>query len=147
MLLKWNITIFLVDANESGSGNLEIIINGGRVVCRVKELGTRQFLATFTPTQAIPHLIEMRFNNEQVGSWNVPIRSESASYQNGKSSHSIQQHTSTIYPNEEEQYSELTGLGLHRAQVGRTSFFDITTSIGQLQPSDVTVRMFGKIKQ
>lgn len=68
---------FEIDVRAAGSGNLEIIINSGRVACRVRELSTRQFLAQFKPTQAAPHLVEMRFNNEHVrGSpWNIPLRS------------------------------------------------------------------------
>jgi hypothetical protein len=139
----------LVDAQAAGSGNLEIIINSGRVICRVRELAPREFLAQFTPAQLIPHLIEMKFNNEHVrGSpWNVQAKNvEIAKYQNGHSTQ--QQLTSTLSSaNEEEQYSELAGIGLHRAQVGRISFFDISASTGQLKSSDVTVQMLGNLNK
>lgn len=39
------------------------------------------------------------------------------------------------------RYVELAGIGLRRAQVGKISFFDITASTGQLDPSDVVVRL------
>jgi hypothetical protein len=35
------------------------------------------------------------------------------------------------------------GIGLRRAQVGKISFFDITTSSGEIKPSDVSVRLIG----
>uniref|UniRef100_A0A1I7XV78 Calponin-homology (CH) domain-containing protein n=1 Tax=Heterorhabditis bacteriophora TaxID=37862 RepID=A0A1I7XV78_HETBA len=44
---------FEIDASAAGSGNLEIMINGGRVPCRVRELGSRQYMAIFTPTQVL----------------------------------------------------------------------------------------------
>lgn len=66
----------LVDATAAGSGNLEIIINGGRIACRVWELAPRQFKAQFTPTQPIKHVIEMKFNGEHVlhSPWHLPFR-------------------------------------------------------------------------
>ncbi len=42
------------------------MINGGRVACKVRELGSRLYLATFVPTQPVTHIIEMRFNGEMV---------------------------------------------------------------------------------
>jgi hypothetical protein len=59
----------LVDATSAGSGNLEIVINGGRVACRVQETSPRHFLAEFTPVQEMKHTVEMRLatnkNNAQ----------------------------------------------------------------------------------
>lgn len=59
-------SILVVDASAAGSGNLEIMINGGRVACKVRELGSRHYLATFTPIQPITHVVEMRFNGDPV---------------------------------------------------------------------------------
>ena len=67
--------ILPVDGSQAGSGNLEILVNGGRVVSHVKSLGNQRFLASFTPMDAMTHVVEMRFNGETVpGSpWNVEI--------------------------------------------------------------------------
>lgn len=72
------IILVLVDASAAGSGNLEIMINGGRVPCRVRELGGRSYLASFTPTQAVPHVIEMRFNGENVrlSPWMIHVKNQ-----------------------------------------------------------------------
>lgn len=54
------------------------MINGGRVPCRVRELRSRQYLAVFTPTHAVEHVVEMRFNGDRVrGSpWRIPIEDD-----------------------------------------------------------------------
>uniref|UniRef100_A0A183CGQ3 Filamin/ABP280 repeat protein n=1 Tax=Globodera pallida TaxID=36090 RepID=A0A183CGQ3_GLOPA len=64
-----------VDATAAGSGNLEIVINGGRVACRVRETNPRHFLAEFTPVQETKHTVEMRFNGEHVrdSPWNIQL--------------------------------------------------------------------------
>uniref|UniRef100_A0A7E4VHL6 Calponin-homology (CH) domain-containing protein n=1 Tax=Panagrellus redivivus TaxID=6233 RepID=A0A7E4VHL6_PANRE len=108
---------FDIDATAAGSGNLEIVINGGRVACRVRELSPRQFRATFTPIQRVPHIIEMKFNGEHVrGSpWSLSTRESSSYAPRGASSEA-----------ESHQYSELVGVGLHRAAVGEPAVFDIS---------------------
>lgn len=67
--------MLVVDGSQAGSGNLEILVNGGRVVSHVKSLGNQRFLASFTPMDAMTHVVEMRFNGDVVpGSpWNVEI--------------------------------------------------------------------------
>ncbi|KAE9548441.1 hypothetical protein FO519_008349 [Halicephalobus sp. NKZ332] len=107
---------FEIDATAAGSGNLEIVINGGRVACRVRELSPREFIASFTPTQRVPHVIEMKFNGEHVrGSpWTVSTR-ESSTFSARDSSGA-----DTGY------VSELVGVGLHRAAVGEPAVFEIT---------------------
>lgn len=45
---------------------MEIVINGGRVACRVMELSPRKFKAQFIPVQPIKHVIEMKFNGEHI---------------------------------------------------------------------------------
>lgn len=52
-----------VDASEAGSGNIEILVNKGRIACSVQNLGSYKFLASFIPTKAEKHTIEMKFNN------------------------------------------------------------------------------------
>jgi len=56
----------LVDGSGAGSGNLEILVNGGHVTSFVRNLGNQKFLASFVPHKALIHLVDMKFNNEQV---------------------------------------------------------------------------------
>ncbi|XP_059352458.1 filamin-B-like isoform X4 [Daphnia carinata] len=66
---------FEIDGSTAGSGNLEILVNGGHVTSYVRELGDQCFLASFVPHQATVHTIEMKFNGETVrGSpWEVEV--------------------------------------------------------------------------
>uniref|UniRef100_A0A1I7TZT2 Tubulin_C domain-containing protein n=2 Tax=Caenorhabditis tropicalis TaxID=1561998 RepID=A0A1I7TZT2_9PELO len=91
---------FEIDASAAGSGNLEIMINGGRVPCRVRELGSRQYMAIFTPSQSITHTIEMRFNGEHVSGspWKLPVEDRGERRQEMERTMSY--------------YSELSGPGL-----------------------------------
>lgn len=50
---------YLVDGSTAGSGNLEILVNGGHVTSYVRELGDQCFLASFVPHQATVHTIEV----------------------------------------------------------------------------------------
>ncbi|CDW56612.1 Putative filamin [Trichuris trichiura] len=52
----------LVDASAAGSGNLEIMVNEGRVHCQVRDLGQRAYVATFIPAQPTTYVIRMTFN-------------------------------------------------------------------------------------
>ncbi|XP_076247657.1 filamin-type immunoglobulin domains fbug isoform X3 [Calliopsis andreniformis] len=66
---------FEIDGSRAGSGNLEILVNGGHVTSFVRALGSQRFLASFVPHEAVVHLVEMTFNGEVVpGSpWRVGI--------------------------------------------------------------------------
>ena len=64
--LKWKRIEIAVDGSTAGSGNLEILVNGGHVTSYVRELGNQCFLASFVPHQATVHTIDMRFNGEIV---------------------------------------------------------------------------------
>ncbi|XP_076753150.1 filamin-type immunoglobulin domains fbug isoform X1 [Xylocopa sonorina] len=66
---------FEIDGSKAGSGNLEILVNGGHVTSFVRALGNQRFLASFVPYEAVVHLVEMTFNGEVVpGSpWRVSI--------------------------------------------------------------------------
>ncbi|XP_047474159.1 filamin-C-like [Penaeus chinensis] len=57
---------FEIDGSTAGSGNLEILVNGGHVTSYVRNLGQQRFLASFVPHSAIRHMVEMRFNGEKV---------------------------------------------------------------------------------
>ncbi|KDR11639.1 Filamin-A [Zootermopsis nevadensis] len=66
---------FEIDGSGAGSGNLEILVNGGHVTSFVHNLGNQRFLASFVPHEALSHLVEMKFNGETVpGSpWQVGV--------------------------------------------------------------------------
>lgn len=67
---------FDIDASLAGSGNIEITVNDGMVTCNVEKRGSRQFVASFVPVEAIPHYIQMRFNDLDIpGSpWKIDVR-------------------------------------------------------------------------
>lgn len=58
--------MFLVDASQAGEGQLEISINEGEVPNHVQVVGGGRCLVSFTPDQAKPHLIDIKFNGETV---------------------------------------------------------------------------------
>lgn len=61
---------FIVDGSGAGSGDLEILVEGGRVTSSVRSLGGQRFKAAFTPHQALPHRVDIRFNGDTVpGKW------------------------------------------------------------------------------
>lgn len=57
---------FLVDGSRAGSGNLEILVNGGRVTSSVRALGGQRFVASFTPHETGIHSVQITFNGEIV---------------------------------------------------------------------------------
>lgn len=57
---------FEIDGADAGSGNLEILVNGGHVTSNVKSLGNHRFLASFIPHTSTMHTIEMKFNGQKV---------------------------------------------------------------------------------
>ncbi|VDN81325.1 unnamed protein product [Brugia pahangi] len=121
---------FEIDASAAGSGNLEIMINGGRVACRVRELGGRHYLASFTPTQAIIHIVEMRFNGENVrmSPWKIQVR---GSQHQTNSNYDVEERMirsieSRRFEKTESWYTELAGIGLQRASIGKPTAFEIT---------------------
>lgn len=57
---------FLVDGSGAGSGNLEILVNGGHVTSFVRNLGDQKFLASFVPHEAMEHIVDIKFNGEVV---------------------------------------------------------------------------------
>lgn len=60
------VLFLLVDGSGAGSGNLEILVNGGHVTSFVRNLGNQRFLASFVPHEPVIHKIDMKFNNEPV---------------------------------------------------------------------------------
>lgn len=65
-LLLYYYTKITVDGSRAGSGNLEILVNGGRVTSSVRALGGQRFLAAFTPHQPADHTVQITFNGETV---------------------------------------------------------------------------------
>lgn len=57
---------FAVDGSRAGSGNLEILVNGGRVTSSVRALGSQRFVASFTPHETGRHTVQITFNDETV---------------------------------------------------------------------------------
>lgn len=55
-----------VDGSHAGSGNLEILVNGGRVTSSVRALGSQRFIASFTPHEPGTHTVQITFNGETV---------------------------------------------------------------------------------
>ncbi|KAL1490329.1 hypothetical protein ABEB36_013043 [Hypothenemus hampei] len=72
---------FEIDGSGAGSGDLEILVEGGRVTSSVRSLGGQRFRAAFTPHQALPHRVDIKFNGETVpGSpWHVNIMANTGS--------------------------------------------------------------------
>ncbi|CAG0919941.1 unnamed protein product, partial [Notodromas monacha] len=66
---------FSIDGASAGAGNLEILVNGGHVTSNIEDLGDQQFKASFIPHQAIPHTVDMKFNNQPVpgGPWHINV--------------------------------------------------------------------------
>jgi len=58
---------FVVDGSGAGYGNLEIIVNGGRVSCHVaKSDSDEKFTANFIPHDAGRHRLDVKFNGDKV---------------------------------------------------------------------------------
>lgn len=55
-----------VDGSRAGSGNLEILVNGGRVTSSVRALGSQKFIASFTSHEAGMHTVQITFNGDTV---------------------------------------------------------------------------------
>lgn len=60
------VLFFAVDGSCAGSGNLEILVNGGHVTSFVRNLGNQRFLASFVPHEVLTHIVDMKFNGEVV---------------------------------------------------------------------------------
>lgn len=58
--------VLAVDASAAGEGQLEISINEGEVPNHVQVVGGGRCLVSFTPEQAKPHYIDIKFNGETV---------------------------------------------------------------------------------
>jgi filamin len=116
---------FEIDGSEGGSGNLEILVNGGHVTSEVKCLGNHRFVASFVPHAATTHIVEMKFNDDSVpGSpWTCNVSNpDSLPPLKG----SLRVHT------------------LDTFCVGQTQFFDVI-AVGHSQ-NDLSVKIMGPLK-
>merc|ERR1711892_1519234 len=57
---------FDIDGKEAGFGNLEIVVNGGRVTSHVHTISKEQFQANFIPHDPGRHRVDVKFNGEKV---------------------------------------------------------------------------------
>ncbi|ESO03706.1 hypothetical protein HELRODRAFT_173407 [Helobdella robusta] len=71
---------FEIDATSAGQGKLEISVNDGNVPCMVDSQGGYRFRASFVPTEAIPHVVRLRFNGKEVSGspWMVQVQNPAA---------------------------------------------------------------------
>ena len=56
-----------MEGNGAGFGNLEIVVNGGRVTCHVSRIEQQEkFSANFIPHEAGRHRLDVTFNGDKV---------------------------------------------------------------------------------
>lgn len=55
-----------MEATNAGPGNLEVIVNNGKVPSSPQALGPSLYAISFVPKDAETHFIEIRFNGEQI---------------------------------------------------------------------------------
>ena len=58
--------LFLVETSNAGPGNLEVTVNNGQVPTSAQAHGLHTYAISFTPKEAKPHEIELKFNGENV---------------------------------------------------------------------------------
>ncbi|GAB0098238.1 filamin-C isoform X1 [Sergentomyia squamirostris] len=90
---------FEIDGSRAGSGNLEILVNGGRVTSSVRALGGQRFIASFTPHETGVHKVQITFNGETVpGSpWHVEIMSSPGLTPLGESTRLVPANTPAVF--------------------------------------------------
>lgn len=57
---------FSVETNNAGPGNLEVTVNNGQVPTSAQAQGNHVYAISFTPKEAKPHVVELKFNGENV---------------------------------------------------------------------------------
>ena len=55
-----------VEATNAGPGNLEVIMNNGKVASTPQALGPSLYAITFVPKEIKDHYIDIKFNGEMV---------------------------------------------------------------------------------
>jgi len=66
---------FDIDAVDSGNGRLEILVNDGRIPCKVEKQSGRRYTASFAPSECGVYTIEMKFNGHTLNGspWKVNV--------------------------------------------------------------------------
>lgn len=59
-------SVVLVETSNAGPGNLEVTVNNGQVPTSAQAHGLHTYAISFTPKEAKPHEIELKFNGENV---------------------------------------------------------------------------------
>ncbi|XP_052841047.1 filamin-C isoform X2 [Drosophila gunungcola] len=90
---------FEIDGSKAGSGNLEILVNGGRVTSSVRSLGGQRFIASFTPHEHGTHTVQITFNGDTVpGSpWHAEIMSSPGLTALGESTRLVPANTPAVF--------------------------------------------------
>ncbi|XP_040577055.1 filamin-A [Lepeophtheirus salmonis] len=57
---------FLVETSQAGPGNLEVTVNNGQVPTSAQAQGNHTYAISFIPKEAKPHIVELKFNSENV---------------------------------------------------------------------------------
>lgn len=88
---------FDIDAVDCGNGKLEILVNEGRIPCKVDKLNGRRYRASFAPTECGIHTIEMKFNCHTVNGspWKVNVINADHVRIQGAEHNSVHVNTST----------------------------------------------------
>lgn len=55
-----------METSQAGPGNLEVTVNGGRVPTSAQAQGAHTYAISFTPREATPHTVDLRFNGQDV---------------------------------------------------------------------------------
>lgn len=55
-----------VETNNAGPGNLEVTVNSGQVPTSAQAQGNHEYAISFNPKEARHHVVELRFNGENV---------------------------------------------------------------------------------
>lgn len=58
--------MMVVETSQAGPGNLEVTVNGGRVPTSAQAQGPHTYAISFTPREAVPHSVDLRFNGQDV---------------------------------------------------------------------------------
>ena len=55
-----------VETSQAGPGNLEVTVNNGQVPTSAQAQGNHTYAISFTPREAKLHILELKFNGENV---------------------------------------------------------------------------------
>lgn len=70
---------FGVDASEAGEGQLEIAVNEGEIPNQVQVLDNGKCIVNFVPEEAVPHVVDIKFNGHNVNGCPFVVEVEDSS--------------------------------------------------------------------